>query len=277
MTQETKESVFSVHQYYMEILNGIPSIVYWVDEQAQLKGCNRRFVEMLGLNSLQDLTGTVYSQLRTLALWSEQRVERCRLDDMAALFSGQPSRRVDEDYRTSRVPLLDAHKKTVGLVVVMDEVEAFRVQEPRPAVWPLPSLDPGPARVLVVEDNPVAQSVERAILLSLDCQVDVAASGAEALLLFAVGKYDLVLMDIGLADTSGYIVAKRLRQQEQNSQHRVPIIALTTYDPQVVQQDCREYLMDGVISKPLSTDQAKLLLKAYLHHEAVTVPGLSVL
>ena len=50
-------------------------------------------------------------------------------------------------------------------------------------------------RVLLAEDNPVNQLVARGLLTRLGCDVDVAANGQEAVLLFAAARYDLVPMD----------------------------------------------------------------------------------
>ncbi|WP_232220555.1 response regulator [Legionella tunisiensis] len=61
----------------------------------------------------------------------------------------------------------------------------------------------------MIEDNTIAQKAAQSLLMQLDCQVDVAESGDKAALLFQPGKYDLVFMDIGLEDTSGYVVAKK--------------------------------------------------------------------
>lgn len=76
-------------------------------------------------------------------------------------------------------------------------------------------IKPSPAKrieepkILMVEDNFVAQKVEEALLKELQCQVDIADTGDKALNLFDPGKYDMVFMDIGLEDTSGYLVAKK--------------------------------------------------------------------
>ena len=126
----------------------------------------------------------------------------------------------------------------------------------------------------MVEDNLVAQKVEQALLTALNCQVDIAESGEQAIKLFSPGKYDLVFMDIGLQDTSGYIVAKKFRELEEETRYHVPIIALTSYQADVVKDDCIDYSMDGVITKPLTSDQAMKIIGHYVYQENISIDGL---
>ena len=81
-------------------------------------------------------------------------------------------------------------------------------------------------------------------------------------------------MDIGLQDTSGYVVSKKLREMEKNTEYHVPIIALTSYQADVVKYDCNDYFMDGVITKPLSNKQAEQIIKRYVYHENIEISGL---
>ena len=131
--------------------------------------------------------------------------------------------------------------------------------------------------VLMVEDNVIAQKVESALLTELNCEVDVAETGDRALELFKPGKYDLVLMDISLEDTSGYLVAKNLREKERETQFHVPIIALTSYQADVVKYDVHDYFMDGVLTKPITSEQVKQIIQRFIYHEdEVEVIGLKL-
>ncbi len=78
--------------------------------------------------------------------------------------------------------------------------------------------------VLLVEDNPIAQMMEKELLLSTGCQVDIAATGQEALEKFSSHAYSLVFMDIGLPDISGYKVTEKIRQYEKDKQHSPTLI-----------------------------------------------------
>ncbi len=288
--KDTAKDTLDIHHYYMDIINCMPGIVYWVDINCNLKGCNNNFVELLGMKRIQDFAGTPYEQMAKFTKWSPERVEAFKLDDMAVLFSGEPKYGVEERpvynekdepvyYLATRVPLFDRNKHVTELVVVlMDITPQKSAEDSLIALQPAEdtvAYDPNHVpTVLMVEDNIVAQKIEEALLIALNCQVDIADSGDKALLLFGPGKYDIVFMDIGLQDASGYMVAKKFRQMEEHTPHHVPIIALTAYQAEVVQYDCNDYCMDGVLTKPMTSEQAKQIIQHYIYHEDVPVEGL---
>ena len=224
------------------------------------------------------------------ANWDLERTEELRLDDMKVLFSGEAQHNVEEApilnknntpsyYLATRVPLLDKKKQVVGLVVVLSDITRYKTADAQLIESPHELLvDAHPINyvpnVLMVEDNFIAQKVEEALLTALHCHVDIAESGDQALHLFNPGKYDIVFMDIGLEDTSGYMVAKKLRQIEKDTIYHVPIIALTSYQADVVQYDVSDYFMDGVLTKPLTSEQAKQIIQHFIYHENILINGL---
>ncbi|MFY7698110.1 MAG: response regulator [Legionella sp.] len=289
LSQGNHEDAFATHQFYMDILNCMPNIVYWVDNQCNLKGCNNNFVKLVGLKQTKDFVGTPYEQMTKFAHWSEERATALKLDDMKVLFSGRAEYNITEPpvynnqgdvihYLATRVPLYDSLKHLIGLVVILSENNnQTKSAEIKPVLIPgtdAANCNSHPLNVLMVEDNFIAQKVEEALLTSLNCHVDIADSGDKAISLFNPGKYDIVFMDISLADTSGYMVAKQLRELEKNTNHHVPIIALTSYQAEVVMYDCNDYFMEGVITKPMTQEQANQIIKHYVYHENIEVNGL---
>ena len=55
-------------------------------------------------------------------------------------------------------------------------------------------------KVLLVEDNVIIQKAHDAFLRELNCQVDIASTGLQALSLYESNHYDIVLLDIDLSD-----------------------------------------------------------------------------
>jgi DNA-binding response OmpR family regulator len=84
-----------------------------------------------------------------------------------------------------------------------------------------------PTRVLVVEDDSTIRNLLRTILTRRGCRVTVAESGQGALDL-AGGRFDLILLDLGLGDVNGLEVCRQLRARPDTA--RVPIIMLTGRD-----------------------------------------------
>lgn len=281
-----------IHQHYMDIMNALPDIVYWVDVDCNLIGCNTNFVTLLGLQELRDFKGTPYQQMKKCAHWQDARIESFKLDDMKVIFSGEAQNNVEERpivdehgvtlyFKSNRVPMFDDNRNVIGMVVVLTDISQIKKMEERLTTK---VQDEKPFNnsfkegrlpcILMIEDNVVAQNVEKALLTGLNCHVDIADTGNMALKLFNPGKYDLVLMDISLEDTSGYVVAKQLRNMEKDTAHHVPIIALTGYEAEVVKYDCGQYFMEGAITKPLTSVQAEQLIKHYVYHQDVPVDGL---
>lgn len=289
---ENFEEAVNLPKYFIDILNAVPSIVYWVDDECHYAGCNLNYIHFLGLTDVKDLKGTPYDQMRKHTSWADERIEEFRLDDMKVIFSGQGQVDIEEapvtnqddeeiHFLSRRIPLLDKNKNTIGLVVVLTDIteqkkqkEQIKEKSAKPKKKTGKQKKVAEPNVLVIEDNVIAQKVEKALLTSLHCHVDIAESGEKAMKLFKLGKYDIVLLDIGLEDTSGYMLAKKIRQLEENTKFHVPIIALTSYQADIVKYDCNEYKMDGVLTKPLTSEQADQLIKHFINHEDTPVNNL---
>jgi len=133
-------------------------------------------------------------------------------------------------------------------------------------------------RVLLVEDNPLIQTINKEMVRSVGAKVDVASCGQEALDLFVPGKYAVVYMDIGLPDMDGYEVSQRLRAIEaEKNMSQTPIIALTAHATVDVKAFCVGAGMQGVLSKPLSLKQAQQILEYYVDKKLIEVEGLQLL
>jgi len=119
-------------------------------------------------------------------------------------------------------------------------------------------------RVLVIEDNLIAQQVAEALLSQLTCHVDIASNGEDALALFEQNEYDLIFMDIGLGGgMDGYEVTHHIRQQS-NANKNTPIIALTAHASEDNKQRCMEAEMDAVLTKPLSQAYATDIIQTFI-------------
>ncbi len=128
----------------------------------------------------------------------------------------------------------------------------------------LSSSDEGSYRILVVEDNSIAQSVAKSMLAPLNCAVDIAESGKQAVHLWKNNHYDLIFMDIGLPDLDGYEVTHRIRIQELSKKSHIPIIALTAHAGEENKRKCIEAGMNAVITKPLTYTNCADILNAFI-------------
>ncbi len=106
--------------------------------------------------------------------------------------------------------------------------------------------------VLVAEDDPVIQTVERAMLEHLGYHVDVVTDGLAAVEAAATRPYRAILLDCQLPVLDGYLVASEIRRWRGASRH-APIIAVTASATDAERTRCRTAGMEGFLVKPLNT------------------------
>lgn len=120
------------------------------------------------------------------------------------------------------------------------------------------------ARILLVEDNVINQKI---VLLSLANQVnkiDVAANGKEALDMFGLKQYDLILMDIMMPVMDGIVATKKIREIESASDKHIPIIAVTANALAGDRENCLAAGADDYIAKPFTTEVLVRKMKNWL-------------
>lgn len=119
-------------------------------------------------------------------------------------------------------------------------------------------------RLLIVEDNPVNQYLAVQFLKKEGFETVTADDGKEALELWKNSSFDLILLDIQMPEMDGLEVAAVIRQQEEGSGKRVPIIAMTAHAFKADEIRCREAGMDAYLAKPFKFEQFKKIIKETL-------------
>ncbi|WP_153774960.1 response regulator [Pseudomonas sp. MNR3A] len=115
-------------------------------------------------------------------------------------------------------------------------------------------------RVLLVEDNPVNQSVIEAMLRSLGFEVSVALDGAQAVEMAGQQSFAAILMDCRLPLMDGYEATRRIRQHGA----QLPIIALTANALQGDRERCLAAGMNDYLSKPFKRTDLQRILQRWL-------------
>jgi signal transduction histidine kinase/CheY-like chemotaxis protein len=124
-------------------------------------------------------------------------------------------------------------------------------------------LTGAPARVLVTEDNVVNQRVAVRMLEKLGIQVDVAANGRDAVQMFELQSYDLILMDCQMPEMDGYQATQEIRRR-QGAGGRVPIIAMTADAMSDARERCMQAGMDDHLAKPVDLNELIDLLQKWI-------------
>ncbi|MGO4378225.1 response regulator [Pseudoduganella sp. RAF19] len=126
-----------------------------------------------------------------------------------------------------------------------------------PAAAPAPALardlsGVAGARILLVDDNPNNREVAQDFLAAGQVEVDIAHHGGEALRMVQERDYDLVLMDIQMAEMDGLTATRHIRAIERL--RGLPIIAMTAHAMAGDRDKSLEAGMNDHITKPIDPD-----------------------
>ncbi|MBT4885440.1 MAG: PAS domain-containing protein [Legionellales bacterium] len=124
----------------------------------------------------------------------------------------------------------------------------------------LKSLEPS---ILLVDDDQLVQTATKLLLNNFGCNVTIASDGNEALTKIANEKFDLVFMDIGLPDISGFNVIDKIRAKLDNANKDLPIIVFTAHVDLHSLGDIPDTITD-IYNKPMTMDLCENILAKYL-------------
>ncbi len=155
------------------------------------------------------------------------------------------------------------------LFTVCDGSEA-EVESVAPA--PVPTSVDGPEgiRILLAEDNLINQKVAVRMLQKHGFACDIAANGKEAIAQLAREPYALILMDCQMPEMDGFAATRAIRQAEQETKRRIPIVAMTANAMRGDRERCLEVGMDDYISKPVD---ANVLFETVMRWVAASKPA----
>lgn len=133
-----------------------------------------------------------------------------------------------------------------------------RADAPRPVV----------ARVLLVEDDPTSARMAATLLGRAGYEVALATTGTQALAAAEAAPPAAVVLDIGLPDMSGIVVARALRERT-----AAPILFLTAAADDAAKVAAYEAGGDDYLAKPYSPVELLLRLRAILRRSLGPAPA----
>jgi signal transduction histidine kinase/CheY-like chemotaxis protein len=128
----------------------------------------------------------------------------------------------------------------------------LREIDPRAPAAPRP-------RILVVEDNRIAQALAVDQLNRAGFSTFTASNGREAIEAARRGGFDVILMDVQMPEIDGIEATRTIRSGEVG--HRIPIIGMTAHTGSGVRERCLEAGMDLVLDKPVDFASLPLRLR----------------
>ena len=301
-----------LHKFYQSSFANLVNYTYLLDNQGYVIFCSKNLLDIFNLEKVPDNTvGIMYSLMLNNHFGNQTQLSLHKKLDIEAIvsekamLSDKPAEFWINNQKThmftvNRTPILSASGRPQGLLVEMIDVSetvylheqldkirkelAYKNEKAADALTftsiPINNkqtkqkiMQQSPL-VLVIEDDEIAQKSVKSVLMHCNFDVHFAHDEKEFNALFKPGKYQLVFMDIGLEETSGYMIAKSIRKIENNSKYHVPIIALTGYDPKNLTGDCNYYSMEGAIQKPLTMTQASEINQRYIRQIDIDITGL---
>jgi two-component system KDP operon response regulator KdpE len=122
---------------------------------------------------------------------------------------------------------------------------------------------PDPPRILIIEDEPEIRRFLRASLAANQMQVREAENGTDGLRQAASLPPDVVLLDLGLPDISGFDVIEQLRGWS-----RVPIVVLSARGQEADKIAALDAGADDYLTKPFGVGELLARLRVAMRHAA---------
>jgi signal transduction histidine kinase/ActR/RegA family two-component response regulator len=126
---------------------------------------------------------------------------------------------------------------------------------PAVAAPDLPPPVTAPLRILIAEDNVVNQKVAKIMLEKMGHTVSVAGDGLAAIAAAEAEAPDVILMDVQMPHLDGLAATRAIREREQGSEQRIPIIGLSAHALLSDRELCLQAGMDAYITKPMRREE----------------------
>ena len=121
--------------------------------------------------------------------------------------------------------------------------------------------------VLVIDDEPQIQRFLKPSLTAAGYRVSAASNAEEGLRLAITTVPDVVLVDLGLPDSDGKDVIRRIRETSS-----VPVIVLSARERETEKIECLDLGADDYVSKPFGIGELLARIRAALRRRPETSP-----
>ena len=121
---------------------------------------------------------------------------------------------------------------------------------------------PGPAKILIVEDDAHIRRLLRATMQRAGHDVAEAADARQALSLLDIEKPDVVLLDLGLPDRDGLELIGPFRQRS-----AATLIVVSARDDSAEKVAALDLGADDYLTKPFDTEELLARIRAALRHK----------
>jgi len=111
-------------------------------------------------------------------------------------------------------------------------------------------------KILIAEDDMVAQEMLKFLLNKLSIQYTIVGDGHLAVNEFQNEAYDFILLDLYMPVMSGAQAAKLIRQNERiQNKKATPLYILSADSPQNIEKEIQGIDITGVLQKPITKEK----------------------
>lgn len=114
-------------------------------------------------------------------------------------------------------------------------------------------------RVMLVDDNEINNMVTEQIFRSYGIEVDVAASGKQAIELFEKNEYDIIFMDYLMPEMNGIDTINAIRNMGERGKKQM-FVGLSSYVVEAFQDGLNKLGVELIIMKPVKKEQIGFIL-----------------
>ncbi len=152
-------------------------------------------------------------------------------------------------------------------IVIHLPVREGVVTEPGPGAADGPRRDPGPASILVIDDEEVMRNALTDILKIGNHQVKTAADGMKGLEMLRREHFDMVISDLSMPGITGLEVLKQVKKEKPG----MPAILITGWGLEMDPDEMNAAGIDKVIRKPFQLKEVLNLVSESINR--VAAPG----
>ena len=210
-----------------------------------------------------------------MQLKADQRTRSTRLVLLKALgVAERPSSLVRCGFDAWISKPISAERLRTALLHVAEETED-EVQELQGSAQEESSLESPRANydVLLVEDNLVNQKVASLLLRKLGCDIELAATGEQAVRAVERKRFDVVFMDCQMPVMSGFVATAKIRELSDRTLSSVPIVAMTASAMPGDATRCLEAGMNDYLSKPVQKGEFERVLARWAERPSEDPPS----
>jgi CheY-like chemotaxis protein len=131
-----------------------------------------------------------------------------------------------------------------------------------------PNFTDAPARIMIVDDDPVARrAITGAIQVSF-AKPDNLETGELAVAAASEKSYDVIFLDVRMPGMDGFTACKKIRETALNA--KTPVVFITSHTDQEAQEPCSEAGGNGFIPKPASAVEVTLTALTHVLRNRIT-------